>query len=149
MQFSRGRTKVKIFIMAFLAYIHLFASNMKPHIKKILYWVIGWVIVGCQSYQTSWQLQSGHSDNQVLPYIWILFAHIPKSWFMNDLWNKTFTFAKLFFIAQVPSCLIHSIKCLFRGTYFLKMPLYAAILISYLVLICFSPFYKVGESSWK
>ena len=41
---------------------------------KNLYWVIGWVIVGCQSYQTSWQLQSGHSDNQVLPNIRILFA---------------------------------------------------------------------------
>ena len=29
--------------------------------------------VGCQSYQTSCQLQYGHSDNQVLPNIRILF----------------------------------------------------------------------------
>ena len=46
---------------------------------KFLYWVIGWVIVGCQCYQISWQLPSGHTDNQLSPNIKNLFGALIQS----------------------------------------------------------------------
>ena len=39
-------------------------------IQQTIYWVIGWVIVGCQCYQISWQLLSGHTDNQYKNFVW-------------------------------------------------------------------------------
>ena len=42
------------------------------------------MIVGCQSYQNSWKLQSGHSDNQVSPDIRILFGSKHFCWHLKN-----------------------------------------------------------------
>ena len=65
---------------------------MIPSQTKFLYWVLGWVIVGCQCYQISWQLQSGQTDNQLSPNIRVLFGAKTMTMTFLNL-NKT---SKLF-----------------------------------------------------
>ena len=64
---NRANAKAKPLRTFSPVWCYAFQNLLNPKQTKFLYWVIGWVIVGCQCYQINWQLQSGHTDNQLSP----------------------------------------------------------------------------------